>query len=190
MIELVFACAMGAVLLVVFLILGLQGPPQADADGATLAAVGQMVTLAGNSFIQGDRLLDDADYRVLRTNPALYRVAEKLRQERRELGLLWINALLADLQALWRFRRFVLQRGAPRKFAEEWYIFRSFIAALFFLNFLKLSVFALGPFAFTRIARRACRPVDAMSRAAASALGRIPAARWPDLERAWTSVAA
>jgi hypothetical protein len=186
MIGLVLAIAMGMILLIIFLVLGLQGPPNVNTDTAALAAVGQMVSLAGSSFVQGDRLLDDTEYRVLRSNPALHLVAAKFRKDRRELALLWINVLLSDLRALWRFRRFLIQRGAPTNLGEEWVILRSLIAAMIFLNLLKLSVLALGPFAFARTAGHAYHPVDAMSRAAASVLGRIPSAGWPDLQRAWT----
>lgn len=188
MIDLLLAILTGLILLFTFLLLGLQGPPKADADA--LAAVGQMVTLEGTSFVQGDRLLDDTEYRLLKSNPALNQVAARLREDRRELALLWIDVLLKDLQVLWRFRRFVIQRGAPTKLGEEGAILRSFIVAVVFLNVLKLSVFALGPFAFSRMARRACRPVDAMSRAAANVLGRVPSAGWADLERAWSSTTA
>jgi hypothetical protein len=188
MIELLLAILAGLVLLFAFVLLGLQGPPNADADA--LAAVGQMVSLEGTSFVQADRLLDDTEYRLLKSNPALNRVAAQLRKDRRELALLWIDVLLKDLHALWRFRRFVIQRGAPTKLSEEGAILRSFIVAVVFLNLLKLAVLALGPFAFSRMARWARRPVDAMSRATASVLGRVPSAGWPDLERAWTSTTA
>jgi hypothetical protein len=185
MIPVVFTVALGAILLMMFLILGLQGPQEANADAVALTAVNQMVNRSGNSFIQGNCLLDDAEYRMLRSNPALHPVAVQLRSDRRELALLWINALLTDLRALWRFRRFVIQRGAPTKLGEEWAILRSLVAAMIFLNLLKLSVLALGPFAFAHAARHASLPVDAMSRAAASVLGRVPSTGWPDLQRAW-----
>jgi hypothetical protein len=190
MIDLFFIIFTGLVLLIVFLLLGLQGPPKADADAAALAALGQMVSLKGASFVQGDRLLDDTEYRLLRSNPDLRQVAAQFRRDRRELTLVWIDALLEDLEALWRFRRFVIQRGAPTKPGEEWAILRSFIVAVILLNLVKLSVLTLGPFAFSRMARRARRPVDAMSRAAANALARVPSTGWSDLERAWTSTAA
>jgi hypothetical protein len=188
-IDLLLFVAVGVVLLIGFLLLGLQGPPK-NADASALTAVSQMVSLAGTSFVQGDRLLDDAEYRALRSNPALSSVAAQLRKDRRELTLLWIATLLSDVKALWRFRRFLIQRGAPTRPGEEWIIVRSLIAAVIFLNLLKLSVFALGPFAFARMARYASTPVNTMSQAAASVLGRIPSAGWPDLERAWTSTAA
>jgi len=189
MIDLLLFILAGVVLLIAFLLLGLQGPPRTDADASALAAVGQMVSLEGTSFVQGDRLLDDAEYRMLRSNPDLHLVAARFRKDRRELALLWISVLLSDLKALWRFRRFLIQRGAPTRLGEEWAILRSLIGAVIFLNLLRFSVLTLGPFAFSRMARRACHPVDAMSRAAANVLGRIPSAGWPDLERAWTSTA-
>ncbi len=187
MIDLFLFIAAGVALLIAFLLLGFQGPPKTDADAAALAAVGQIVTLQGTSFVLGDRLLDDAEYCVLRSNPDLLPVATQLRKDRRELALLWINVLLSDLRALWRFRRFMIRRGAPAHFSEELTILRSLIAAVIVLNLLKLSVLTLGPFAFARVARHACHPVDVMSRAAANVLGRIPLAGWADLERAWTS---
>jgi hypothetical protein len=188
--DLVLFIAAGLVLLIAFVLIWLQGPPEMDADASAVAALGQIVSLKGTSFVQGDRLLDDTEYRLLQSNPDLRQVAARYRKDRRELALLWINVLLKDLQALWRFRRFVIQRGAPTKFSEEWAVLRSFVVAVMFLNLVKLSVLSLGPFAFSRMARRACRPVDAMSQAAASVLGRIPSAGWADLERAWTSTAA
>lgn len=187
MIDLFLFIAAGIALLVGFLLLGLQGPPK-KADASAVAAVGQMVCLTGTSFIQGDRLLDDAEYRLLRSNSALYQVAAKLRNDRRELALLWIAMLLSDVKALWRFRRFVIRRGAPTRTGEEWVILRSLVAAVIFLNLLKLSVLILGPFVFARMARYACRPVDAMSRAAADVLERIPSAGWDDVQRSWTRI--
>jgi hypothetical protein len=190
MINLFLFIAAGLVLLIAFVFLGLQGPPKADTDASALAAVGQMVSLGGTSFVQGDRLLDDTDYRMLRSNPELNQIAVHFRKDRRDLALLWINALLKDLEALWRFRRFVIRRGAPTSLGEEWAILRSLIVAVIFLNLLKLSVLTLWPFAFSRMSRRACHPVDSMARAAAGVLGRIPSAGWSDVERAWTSTAA
>jgi hypothetical protein len=186
MIDLLLFTLAGLVLLVAFLLLGLQGPPKTIADPSALAAVGQMVTLEGTSFVQGDRLLDDTEYRMLRSNPDLHPVAAQLRKDRRDLTLLWISVLLSDLKVLWRFRRFLIRHGAPTQLAEEWAILRSLVAAVIFLNLLRICVLTLGPFAFSRLARHACHPVDTMTRAAANALGRIPAAGWPDVERAWT----
>jgi hypothetical protein len=180
----------GVALLLAFLALALQGPPKTDVDASVVAALGQMVSLKGTSLIQGDRLLDDAEYRLLRSNPDLHQVAARYRKDRRELALLWIDALLKDLQALWRFRRFVIQRGVPTKASEEWAILKSFIVAVILLNLVRVSVLTLGPFTFSRMARRARRPVDAMFRAAASILARVPSTGWSDLERAWTSTAA
>ena len=183
-IDLVVFISAGLVLLIGFLVLGLQAPPK-NADAAALAAVSQMVNLETTQIIRADRLLNDAEYQLLRSNPDLSSVAAQLRKDRREIALLWINVLLTDMKTLWRFRRFVIQRGAPTRASEEWAIFRSLIAALIVLNLLKLSVLTLGPFALARLAGHACRGVETMSCAAANVLGRIPAAGWSDVERAW-----
>jgi len=183
----------GIVLLTTFLTLGLQGPLTRDVDASAVAAMGQMVGLKGASFVQGDRLLDDTEYQLLRSNPDLRQVAAQYRKNRRELALMWIDVLLKDLHALWLFRQFVIQRGgAPTKPGEdeEWVILRSFVVAVILLNLVKVSVFILGPFALSRMACGARRPVDAVSRAAASALARIPSTGWSDLERAWTNTTA
>jgi hypothetical protein len=190
MIDLVLFIFLGLALLIVFVLLGLQGPPKTMPDASAMAAVGQMVSLQGASFIHGERLLDDAEYQLLRTNPVLRPVAERLRKDRRELALLWISSLLSDLNTLWRFRRFLIRRGAPARLREELAILRSFLVAVIFLNLLKVSILTLGPFAFSRMTRRAGRLVESMSHATAGMLGRIPPAGWPELERAWMSTAA
>jgi hypothetical protein len=190
MIGLLLFISAGVALLITFLALALQGPPRMDADASALSAVGQMVILGGTSFVQGDRLLDDAEYGVLRSNPDLHFVAARFRKDRKDLALLWVGTLLNDVKALWRFRRFLIQRGAPTSLGEEWAILRSFIGALILLNLLRLSVTTLGPFAFSRMAGHACRSVDVMSHAAATVLHRIPSNGWPDLERAWSSTPA
>jgi hypothetical protein len=190
MIDLVLFILLGLALLVVFVLLGLQGPPATIPDASATTAVGQMVNLEGGSFVQGERLLDDGEYQLLRSNPVLRPAAERLRKDRQELALLWISALLSDLKALWRFRRFLIRRGAPAQLHEELAILRSFVLAVIFLNILRVSVLTLGPFAFSRMARHSGRLVETMSQAAASALGRIPPAGWPEVERAWVSLAA
>jgi hypothetical protein len=180
----------GVVLFVVFVLLAVHERPAVDADASTFAALSQMVTLEATSFIRPNRLLDDGEYRLLKSNPDLLEVAARLRKDRQKLALLWIDALLKDLDSLWRFRRFVIQRGAPAHLSEEWTIFRSFVGALFFLKVLRLSIVTLGPFAFVRITRGASRPVEAMSQAAARSLERIPSTGWSDVGRAWTRTAA
>lgn len=190
MTDLLFFVIAGLTFLIIFLILALHAPPKSAPDASAMAAVGQMVSLAGVSFVQGERLLDDAEYHWLRSNPLLHAVAEQLRKDRRGLALLWITSLLSDLKTLWRFRRFLIRRGAPAQLREEFLILRSFLMALIFLHLLKASVLILGPFAFSRMTRRSGRLVDSMSHAAASLLGRIPPAGWPELERAWMSTSA
>jgi hypothetical protein len=179
--------AAGLILLIAFVFLGLQGPRRLEKDDLAMAAVGEILRLGGTSFVRGERLFDDTDYRLLLSNPALSQVAAQFRRDRQELILLWISVLRNDLRALWRFRRFLIRNGAPTTLAEEWMIFRAFAGAVAFLKFLRLSVVTFGPYAFSRKANRAYGCVETMSQATAAALGRTPRTGWSDLGRAWTS---
>jgi hypothetical protein len=187
MTDLLIFIVTGVVLLFAFVFLGFQSPQRVDKDDLAMVALGEIVTLGGTSFVRGERLLDDADYKLLRSNPALRDVAARFRRDRQELVLLWINILLNDLRALRRFRKFLIRNGAPTKLTEEWAIFRAFVGSMVFLNFLKFSVVTLGPFAFARETRRAYDGVETMSQAAATILGRTPRTGWSDLRRAWTN---
>jgi hypothetical protein len=190
MIGLILFGIVGLGLFVGFLFMGLQGAPKKLPDSSAVTAVVQMVSLEGSSFTHANRLLDDADYEMLRSHPALQQVAKQFRKDRQELALLWVSVLLSDLGTLWRFRRFLIQQGAPARLGEELDILRSFVVSVIFLNLLKALIHTSGPFVFLRMTRRAGRLVDRMSYAAASALGRIPAAGWAEVERSWTSTAA
>lgn len=186
--DLLLFIVAGVVLLCAFLFLGLQGPQRVDKDDLALAALAEIVSLGGTSFVRGEQLLDDSDYQLLLSNPALSKVAARFRRDRQELVLLWISVLLNDLLALWRFRKFLIRNGATTRLTEEWVIFRSFIGAVLFLNALKFSVVAFGPYAFSQVTRRAHGSVELMSQAAAAALRRTPQAGWSNLGRAWTGI--
>ena len=185
--DLFLFIAAGVALLLAFLFLGFQGPQRMDKDDAAIRTLAEIVNLGGTSFIRGERLLDDEEYMLLQSNPSLRQVAAQFRRDRQELVLLWIDVLLNDLRALWQFRKFLIRNGAPTKLSEEWAIFRAYVGAILFLNFLKLSVATFGPYRFSRGARRAYGCVDTMSQAAATALGRTPQTEWSDLGRSWTS---
>jgi hypothetical protein len=58
------------------------------------------------------------------------------------------------------------------------------------LNFLRLSVRTIGPFALPRATRQAGQLVESMSKGAALVLGRIPATGWAEIERSWVKSAA
>jgi hypothetical protein len=174
----------GVALFVSFLVLAVQGTPGTAPDSSAVSAVSQMVNL---SLVDSNRLLDDTEYLLLRSNPALAEVAGQLRKERQELALLWITLLLNDLKELWRFRRFLIRSGAPTTFGEEYGILQALVISVVLLNLMKVSIRIAGPFALPRAGRRAGRLVVEMSYAAATVLHRIPAAGWPEVERSWTS---
>lgn len=190
MIGLILFTIVGVVLFAAFLAIGLQGTPKNLPDSSAVSAVSQMVSLEGPSLMNPRRLLDDGEYQMLLSNPELQQVAKRLRKERQELAILWISTLLSDLSVLWRFRRFLIRRGVAAGFREEFGILQSFVLSVVFLNLLKISIHAFGPFVLSRMIRDSGSFVDKMSYSAASVLGRVPQAGWPEIERNWIRSAA
>jgi len=190
MINLTLFTILGLVLFGSFIFIALQGSPKSLPDTSAVRAVTQIINLEGSSFANARRLLDDTDYQSLCSNPDLRRLAERLRSERKQLALMWISLLQNDLITLWQFRRFLIQRGVPSSLKEELGTLKSLALSLVLLNFIKLSIRTVGPFALPRATRQAGQLVDSMSKGAAVVLGRIPAAGWAEIERSWANSAA
>jgi hypothetical protein len=190
MINLILFAILGLVLFGSFIVLALQGSPRSLPDSSAVQAVTEIINLEGSSFSSAKRLLDDTDYQLLCSNPDLRRLAERLRNERRQLALTWISLLQSDLITLWRFRRFLIQRGVPSSVSEELGTLQALVLSVVLLTFIRLSIRAVGPFALPRATRQAGQLVDSMSKGAALVLGRIPAAGWAEIERSWVKSAA
>jgi hypothetical protein len=190
MINLILFAIFGLVLFGSFIFLALQGSPKGSPDSSAVRAVADIISLEGSSFANARRLLDDTDYQLLCSNPDLRSLAERLRNERRQLALTWISLLQGDLLTLWRFRRFLIQRGVPSSMSEELRTLQGLVLSLVLLSFIRVSIRAVGPFALPRATRQAGQLVDSMSKGAALVLGRIPAAVWPEIERSWVKSAA
>ncbi len=190
MINLILFAVLGSVLFGSFIFIALQGSPKSLPDSSAVQAVTHMIDLEGSSFSSAKRLLDDTDYQLLCSNPDLRRLAGRLRDDRRQLALTWISLLQNDLLTLWRFRRFLIQRGVPSSVREELRTLEALVFSLVLLSFLRVSIRTAGPFALPRATRQAGQLVDSMSRGAALALGRIPAAGWAEIERSWVNSAA
>lgn len=190
MINLIFFAILGLLLFGGFIFLALQGSLKSLPDSSAVQAVTEIINLEGSSFSGARRLLDDSDYQLLCSNPDLRRLAERLRNDRRQLALKWISLLQSDLLTLWRFRRFLIQRGVQSSLREELGTIQALLLSLLLLNFLRLSVLTVGPFALPRVTRQAGQLVESMSKGAALVLGRIPAAGWAEIERSWVKAAA
>ena len=180
----------GIVLFIGFLAMSLRGAPKSVPDSSALSAVTQMVALEGSSFANPNRLLDDAEYQILLSNPDLRPLAKRFRKERQELAVLWISSLLIDVKTLWRFRQFLIRQGVSATLGEELEILQAFVLSVVFLSLVKASICVFGPFMLAQATRRARRGVDKMSYATAGVLGRIPPAGWPEIERSWARGAA
>jgi len=190
MINLIFFTILGLALFGSFIFIALQGSPKSLPDSSAVQAVTEIIALEGSSFANARRLLDDTDYQALCSNPDLRRLAQRLRNDRKQLALTWISSLQNDLIRLWRFRRFLIQRGVPSSMSEELRTLQALSLSLVLLSFIRLSIRAAGPFALPRATRQAGQLVDSMSTGAALVLGRIPAAGWAEIERSWVKSAA
>jgi hypothetical protein len=190
MINLILFAILGLVLFGSFIVLALQGSPKSLPDSSAVRAVTAIINLEGSSFANARRLLDDTDYQVLCSNPDLRRLAERHRNDRRQLALTWISLLQGDLINLWRFRRFLIQQGVQSSVKEELGTLQALVLSLVLINLIRLSIRTVGPFALPRATRQAGQLVDSMSKGAALVLGRIPAAGWAEIERSWVKSAA
>ncbi len=190
MINLILFAILGLALFGSFIFIALQGSPKSLPDSSAVRAVTAIINLEGSSFANARRLLDDTDYQLLSSNPDLRRLAERLRNDRRQLALTWISLLQGDLINLWRFRRFLIQQGVPSSVKEELGTLQALVLSLVLLNVLRVSIRTVGPFALPRATRQAGQLVDSMSKGAALVLGRIPVAGWAEIERSWVKSAA
>jgi len=191
MINVTLFAILGLALFGGFIFIALQGGQKKSLpDSSAVRAVTQIINLEGSSFANARRLLDDTDYQTLCSNPDLRRLAEKLRNERKQLVLMWISTLQSDLITLWQFRRFLVHRGVPSSLKEELSTLQALTLSLALLVFIRVSIRTVGPFALPRATRQAGQLVDSMSKGAAVVLGRIPAAGWAEIERSWANSAA
>lgn len=190
MIVVISFAVLGLALFCCFLFIGLWDFPGEVSQPPAVQAVRQMVKLDGLAFAGAPLLSDDTDYRMLLSHPALRETARKLRRDRRDLSLLWIGLLRKDLRALYRFRRFLVHRGAAAGLGEEMKILRAFVLSLLLLEWGGLVIRVAGPFALRGMGRRARDVVEVMSYAPALALSRIPQTGWPELEQSWAAHAA
>jgi uncharacterized protein YjeT (DUF2065 family) len=181
---------LGFGLFVCFLIMGIRCSPRTTPDSLVVSAVHRIVGLEGLSFAHFELLLEDSDYRMLRSLPALLGTAKQFRKDRGELAILWIGLLLKDLKNLWRFRRFLVRRGAPAGFTEEVKIGCTFVFSFFLLHALTFLIRCWGPFALPGATRQAKRMVETMCYAPARVLRRIPETGWAEIAQSWARSAA
>jgi len=184
MVVITFA-VLGLVLFCCILFVGLWDFPGQVRERPAVDAVKQMVKLQGLYFPGAPLLSDDSDYRLLLSQPALRGTAKKLRQSRREASLAWIGMLRADLKSLYRFRQFLVGRGASAGLGEELKIAGAFLLTFALLEWGGLVIRVAGPFALRGMGRRVRAIVELMSYAPALALSRIPETGWPEVRRNW-----
>ena len=185
--ELVLFLVAGAVFLVLFLLWFLSGQPRATDRALPLGALDQILSLRGLAFHKSDLLLDEGDYRMLRSKPDLRRLARQLRRDRSKIVLLWLRLLQEDVRNLWRFRRLLVRHGVSVELAEECRIAATAVLALALLFSLRVVVLVAGPFALAQMLRGARGQVEMASRLCAELLSRVPLAGRAEIGRQWAA---
>jgi len=186
MTGLIVLLAVGVLLAILFAIALLRGTPKPLETREAQRVLFEVVDLPGLSFKQAASLFDDTDYRILDGVTALKNIAWNLRRDRRRLALLWLKLLRQDLAALWRFRRLLTGHGASAGPADELRVAASATLGLVLLWSLSAVIFVSGPFVLPALLGSARGQVEKLSVSCAGLLGRIPQARWGEIQDAWT----
>ncbi len=185
--QLVLFLAAGAVFFLLFLLWFLTGQPRETDRTLPLGALDQIVSLRGLAFNKAELLLDETDYRMLRSRPGLRRLARQLRRDRKRIALLWFELLQEDIKKLWSFRRLLVRHGVSVSLVEECRIAVTAVLALALLILLRVGVAAVGPFALAHLLRGAAAQVETASRLCAGILSRVPPSTRAQLEREWAA---
>jgi hypothetical protein len=169
------------------LLASIHTSPQRVSQSRALLAVNEIVQLDSVSIKNANRIFDDAEYRMLKSNPALAAVASRLRKDRQEIALIWLSLLINDLRRLSRFRSFLVRGGVSTEMTDELGVFFTFVSSVLLLTVLKLFVRLFGPFVVHGIARHAKVSIEALSHASAKLLDRLPYSIWSDIAQNWRS---
>lgn len=147
--------------------------------------LGDLLELRSLRFKNFPSLFSDSDWRVLREEPRLVRIAKRLRTERRRLALRWLSSVRSDVLSLWLLRRLLIGYGVSLGPAAELAMTCRVIVALISIFALRCCVFVFGPFAFHRVAWRSRKYIETYSRSCQAALARLPKSKVADFQTAW-----
>jgi len=183
--ELILLLAVGAAFLALFGAALVRGRPRRIEEPQDVFALTRVVRLPALAFPNPSMLFDPADYRRLAVQPGMAAVARELRHDRRRLVLLWLGMLREDVLTLWRFRRLLTRYGVSSGLGEEAHVALSAMLTLGLLAMLRGCVRVAGPFAVVAMLDGAGTRAETASRRCAAMLHRLPAARLPEIQRAW-----
>ena len=181
--ELVLFLVAGAVFLLLFLYWFLTGRPKATDEAESMKGLEQILSSAGLASTSSAFLFDDADYRMLQSNPDLQPLAREMRRDRREITLLWLKLLQENVGTLWRFRRLLVRNGVSVRLSEELDIATTAVLALIYLSVLRVVVSVVGPFALPALLRQAGKLAEEGCHSCAQLLSRVPVSMRAEIER-------
>jgi hypothetical protein len=144
-----------------------------------------LIELRALSFKNFPRLFSDSDWRVLREEPRLVRIAKRLRSVRRRLALQWLASVRSDVLSLWLLRRLLIAYGVSLGPLAELAMTCRVIFVLIVIFALRCCVFVFGPFAFQRLALSSRKYIETYSRCCQASLGRLPKNKVSDFAAAW-----
>lgn len=181
------ALLLGGCAIVAVAIFGLFRMPNGKTGNLQVAEIrlADLIEFGALSFKNFPRLFSDFDWRLLRTEPRLSRIAKRLRVERRRLALQWLASVRSDVVSLWQLRRLLIAYGVSLGPASEVAMTCRVICVLISISALRCCVFVFGPFAFQRIASRSRKYIETYSRSCQAALGRLPKSKVADFASAW-----
>lgn len=145
----------------------------------------ELVELRALSFKNFSRLFSNSDYELLRSEPRLIRIAQRLRMDRKLLALQWLAAVRSDIFSLWRLRRLLTAYGVSEGTLVELATTAKVLLILGSISLLRVFVLIFGPFAFQRIATSGHLQIETYSRYCRSALGRLPNHKWSQFKEEW-----
>lgn len=159
--------------------------PQNTSTSPALLAVNEMVKLDSVVIKNPNQIFDDAEYRLLKSDPELVAIAHRLRRDRQELALTWLDLLIRDIRKLFRFHSLLVRGGVPIELSEEVAVFFRFVSSILLLAVFRSCIRLCGPFALHGTARRAKVAIESLCCASANALDRLPPRRWGEVAQTW-----
>lgn len=188
MIQLVLMLAIGLFLLALCLAIFVRAVRETSGNSSNSdSELSKVLRLSSLECGDPGRIFSDADYRVLASEPRLRPLARELWQDRRLIALKWLRGCQRDVIAMWRFRRFLVSRGASNTVREELSATCRSLGLIFLLAVLRVSVWLWGPYAFTMIVVGIRDDARQLRSACTRTLERLPQGKRPQVAAEWRS---
>jgi hypothetical protein len=186
MVQLVLMLGIGLLLLASGLFVLVRGFRRSPANsGASDFELSNLLRLVSLEIKNPALLFSDADYRLIQSEPRLRPLARELWKDRRRIALTWLRQCQRDVGLLWRFRRFLVSRGASETLRGELAAVFQLFGLTSLLTVLRVSVWLWGPYAFTSLSFGVWGYVQMLKRSCARMLEGLPREEWHRVAAEW-----